>query len=146
MKRLITNLALVTASSFTLLVGLTSPSQASSWHKGTPKALRGDYSYNTLRDAYDHIGWISFKKNTYSVSDPYPLGHNLDIKQVHYKKIGQYYRLKGKTSPMKLILKETYTADQVFYKQGKRLKNVSYKIFKAKRFTHYKGYIGYFSP
>lgn len=138
-KIIILSLATVTCL---LTLSVTTSSQAASWHKGTPKVLRGGYAYDKARNAYGTVGVLLIKKNSCLVGEPKPLGSSIDIKNVRYKKIGKYYRLKGKVKLTKWIIDETHIVDQVFYKKDKKLKNVRYKTFKKSHFSHYKGLTG----
>lgn len=146
MKKFVASILLVICTPIVALGLSVNDSQASTWHKGTPKALRGFYSYEQLHNAYGTVPIIQLKKSSYLIAELYPYRNTINVTSIHYKKVGKYYRLVGKAYLSEQILHQTYKVDQVFYKSGKNLKNTSYSSFKKQRFSNYKGNIATLIP
>lgn len=146
MKRFVASILLTICTSIVALGLSVNDSQASAWHKGTPKALRGVYSYEQLLNAHGTVPIIQLKKSFYLVAELYPYKNTTKVTSIRYQKIGKYYRLVGKAYLSEQILHQTYKVDQVFYKSGKNLKNTSYSNFKKQRFSKYKGNIATLIP
>ncbi|MCH5463216.1 hypothetical protein HC026_11025 [Lactobacillus sp. LC28-10] len=108
-------------------VGATSTTaSASSWHKGTPKALRGNYQEILHGDFSGYYqGWKITKNKVYTFDTYYKNGEHADVKltwsHTKYKKIGKYYLVEGKLTPKKGFHDFDLTKDLGFYKKGKHL-------------------------
>lgn len=79
----------------TLVLGLsvlspvTQTAQAASWHKGTPKALRGKWRVKHVSTSTEHLHITKSHVYLYS-SGPF------NLKNVKYKKIGSHtYKVRG---------------------------------------------------
>ncbi|HBF73743.1 MAG TPA: hypothetical protein DDW71_00585 [Lactobacillus sp.] len=108
-------------------IGATSTTaNAASWHKGTPKALRGNYQEREHGD-FDvfYQGWKITKNNLYSFNSDYSNGKHAEVmltwSHAKYKKIGKYYLVEGKLTPKKGFHDFDLTKDLGFYKKGKHL-------------------------
>jgi len=118
---------------------------ASSWHKGTPKALRGKYQKHRTSSAegFGESITVSPKKMTISVSNM----SGQYVSHLRYKKVGAHlYRLKGHMAHNGMVLARN--VDYAAYRKGKKFAYTDYAYYKksgfskydrAKKVTHFKG-------
>jgi len=107
---------------------------AATWHKGTPKALRGKYQKHRTSSAegFGESITITPKKITISVS-------NLSgqyVSRLKYKKIGSHlYRLKGHMAHNGMVLARN--VDYAAYRKGKKFSYTDYTYYKKSGFSKY---------
>lgn len=123
-------LALLMAISLTSIsIGQIS-ANASSWHKGTPKELRGTYQGKRISDAegFGYIYEITSKSVGYGVSN-WPARETIHVK---YKKLRPHiYRLAGHM--LKIGFVPSMHDDNVYYRKGKSLLVVDYPTYKKEK-------------
>lgn len=104
--------------------------KASSWHKGTPKELRGTYQGKRTSEAegFGYIYTISSKAVVYDVSN-WPIRYTIHIK---YKKLKRHiYRLAGHMPKSDFV--PSRHDDHVYYRKGKYLLAVDYTTYKKEK-------------
>lgn len=120
---------LVAISLISITIGQIS-ANASSWHKGTPKELRGTYQGKRISDA-EGFGYgytISSKYISYGVSN-WPVRDTIHLK---YKKIKPHiYRIAGHM--LKVGFVPSRHNDDVYYRKGKSLLVVDYTTYKKEK-------------
>lgn len=121
-KTSIVTIALVGSLGF----GVTSsPVSAASWHKGTPKSLRGTYRYKKYSPNQGFGDVVKIFSNKIEINQSNnPLWK---ITNVHYKKIGKYYRITGHRQHIGFIL--SGTDNLIMYRKGKYFKYTGYPYF-----------------
>ncbi|WP_125547789.1 hypothetical protein [Levilactobacillus lindianensis] len=121
--------------SFVAVSVSTISAHASSWHKGTPKELRGTYQMKRTSDVQGFGAVFKIKKNSFvlSLSD-WPLMINTKLK---YKKLSAHtYRVVGRTKHNGYILAHKY--ESVWYRQGKKFMYAPYSDYKKDKVKAFK--------
>lgn len=118
-----------------LAFGLAAPvsAQAATWHRGTPKALRGKYQAvrKTAAQGFADEYRFTAKTFTWAVSNM-PLQRHTHLK---YRSLGHHlYRLKGHVAKRGIVL--AGQRDYVIYKKGKTLKVTDYGSYRNMGFKH----------
>ena len=115
------------------LIGATfnqSTANASSWHKGTPKILRGTYQgkrYSSV-EGFGYVYEVTKKSFTSQSSNMSPIRTvNLKYKKLHH----HIYRLVGHTQKIGMVLGGHN--DFVLYRKGNKLLSTSYTSYKKEK-------------
>ncbi|QCZ44831.1 hypothetical protein [Levilactobacillus brevis] len=135
-----------------ILLGVCSviitPVQAATWHKGTPKELRGYYQFHKKQlDQYPSESIYANRIDHFSVVLPF-----YEVKKLKYKKIKKHvFQIKGTMQARKPAIPKKAKIETIYYLQtpysGKNSKflyyttNQQYKKRKMKAFDKYDYYI-----
>ncbi len=118
----------------TLLIGGAFPTSASAakWHKGSPKALRGNFQAKRTSSAEGFGAAFTLIKSRFEMGVS-----NMPVQimsHLKYKKIGKHlYRLKGHIAKNGFILARN--ADYAVYRKGKTFACVDYGYYKKHGFS-----------
>lgn len=108
-------------------VGLVTPmtAQASSWKRGTPKAVRGSWFNKGVHNAKKNVGWTAFNADKHS----FGIGHmgmpSVVVYHPYYKYAHHTYFLKG-YAPRNGLWRGSHVLFKLV-KKGKKLHLVSNK-------------------
>lgn len=119
-------LALVALTTLTLGAVPATPASAATWHKGTPKVLRGKYQelHKTPAQGFASEYTFTTKKFLWGVSNMPLQSHS----RLRYQKLGTHlYRLKGHVARRGIVL--PMTRDYMIYRKGKTLKLTYYESY-----------------
>ncbi|MFC6253893.1 hypothetical protein ACFP1H_04780 [Secundilactobacillus hailunensis] len=108
-------------------IGQSTTVSASSWHHGTPKALRGKYQGKLPKHSALGFGPISIISANHTVDQSSGMPQ-IYVKNVKYKKYGHYYRIIG--HGVKSGMYRGGQEDTMYYKKGRALKEQSTSQYK----------------
>lgn len=131
--------ALLAAAAVAVTLPLfSSPTSAASWHKGTPRAIRGTYKQHTAHSPFTSVFKITSTKALLFGGG----GDPDDLKDVHYKKSGHGYIIRG----LNMIYPSGWNYKKVIYRYHRGKKQVAFKTGPIKGWNHWsKNYNGWYT-
>lgn len=119
---------MIAAALFTVgleIGSVSTAANAASWHRGTPRALRGTYQYKRYSQVQGFGDIVTIYSNKIEINQSnYPLW---EITNVHYKKVGHYYHIIGHRHHMGFI--RAGEDNLIMYRKGHYFKYADYNYF-----------------